>query len=301
MASAQRTDVLVLKNGDHVTGEIKKLRQGILEFKTDHMGTLKVEWPAVRRMTSTTDFEIKLSDGRRIYGALDSSAPEDRLQIVGESKTPALSSVVELAPLKESFMSQINGSLDVGYNFAQSNTASTWNANAKASYRTQNYLTAIGYSSYLNAQENAERTTRNMLTATTTRLLSKRWGILALGQLLQSSQLGVGLRTTLGGGVVSRIVQSNRMSLTPVLGTVYSRSNFSDGAPDRSDLLLLTGIQYDLFTFGSHKTNIGTSFFFLPSLTQSGHIRLELDSNLRVKLFRDFYWSLNVFDNFDNA
>ena len=75
-AAAQRTDVLILKNGDHITGEIKKLQRGLLEFKTDHLGTLEVEWPAVARLTSGTDFEVRLDDGRRFYGTLAPDAAE---------------------------------------------------------------------------------------------------------------------------------------------------------------------------------------------------------------------------------
>ena len=86
---------------------------------------------------------------------------------------------------------QSGRSLDIGYDFAQANTSTTWNANANASYRTGNYLTAVGYSSYLNAQEGADRTTRNMASVAVNRFLSQRWGVFGLGQFLQSSQLGV--------------------------------------------------------------------------------------------------------------
>ena len=32
---AQRTDILLLKNGDHITGEVKKMEYGLLTYKTD--------------------------------------------------------------------------------------------------------------------------------------------------------------------------------------------------------------------------------------------------------------------------
>ena len=37
---AEKTDVLVLDTGDHLTGEAKQLNQGRLKFKTDAMGTI---------------------------------------------------------------------------------------------------------------------------------------------------------------------------------------------------------------------------------------------------------------------
>ena len=40
---AAKMDVVELQNGDHITGEVKSLNRGILEFDTDHMGTLCIE------------------------------------------------------------------------------------------------------------------------------------------------------------------------------------------------------------------------------------------------------------------
>ena len=113
-------------------------------------------------------------------------------------------------------------------------------------------------------------------------------------------QDGVDLRSTVGGGLARQIVQTGRMTLTPFGGAVYSRSNFSDETSARNEVLLLAGVRYDLYTFGRHKTDFSTSFSVLPSLTQSGHFRLGLDSNFRIQLFQDFYLNFNLFDSFDN-
>jgi len=42
-ALAAKTDVVVLLNGDRITGEVKELSYGQLKFKTDDMGTLYIE------------------------------------------------------------------------------------------------------------------------------------------------------------------------------------------------------------------------------------------------------------------
>jgi hypothetical protein len=38
--SADKTDIVVLKNGDRITGEVKSLQARLLEFHTDAMGTV---------------------------------------------------------------------------------------------------------------------------------------------------------------------------------------------------------------------------------------------------------------------
>src|SRR6478672_11760262 len=39
-----RTDVVTLANGDRITGEVVRVERGRLEFKTDDVGTLYLEW-----------------------------------------------------------------------------------------------------------------------------------------------------------------------------------------------------------------------------------------------------------------
>src|SRR4029077_1203261 len=68
--AAQKTDLVVLKNGDRVTGEIKQLSRGQLEYATDNVGRIYVEWNSIARVSSVNYFEIELSSGRKYYGQL---------------------------------------------------------------------------------------------------------------------------------------------------------------------------------------------------------------------------------------
>ena len=44
LSARPKTDVLILKNGDHLTGEVKGLQYARLSFKTDTMETVSVKW-----------------------------------------------------------------------------------------------------------------------------------------------------------------------------------------------------------------------------------------------------------------
>ena len=62
-ATAADTDVVVLRNGDRLHGEIKGLRFGRLELSTTSMSTIYVEWDKVVGLTSPSFFEIETADG----------------------------------------------------------------------------------------------------------------------------------------------------------------------------------------------------------------------------------------------
>jgi hypothetical protein len=299
-AASSRTDVVTMSNGDRMTGDIQKLDEGVLELKTDHVGTLEFEWPSIESIESVKSFEVVLDDGRRLFGTLR-PAPGRRLDVVGaRTERVDLRSVVQVLPLDRSFWEQLDGSLSLGFSFAQSNNTTTWTAAADVDYLTRRYLLAVSASSYLNAQEGADTTTRNAIGLTLGRLLPSRWRLLELNELFQSDQLGIRLRTTLGGAVDHAVIHTNRNVLSPALGAAYSNTTFDGGAPARNEILALTGFQYAFFTFGQHKTTLSTSAYFLPSLSNWGHVRLDLNARFRVKLFRDFYWSVDLYENYDN-
>ena len=81
LAKAEKTDVIILKNGDRITGEIKKLEAGLLEYKTDTMGTLNIEWRFISEVISNTSHTVELADGARVLGALQKPAESQHVLV----------------------------------------------------------------------------------------------------------------------------------------------------------------------------------------------------------------------------
>jgi hypothetical protein len=55
-----------MKNGDRLTGEVKRLEQGILYIETDYFsGSVGVDWLQVEKVESKATFQIVLSDGKK--------------------------------------------------------------------------------------------------------------------------------------------------------------------------------------------------------------------------------------------
>jgi hypothetical protein len=68
-AEAKRADTVVMKNGDRLTGEVKKLENGVLYLDTDYVsGSIGLDYLQVARIgrhTAITD-SIKRADQYRI-------------------------------------------------------------------------------------------------------------------------------------------------------------------------------------------------------------------------------------------
>ncbi len=62
-------DVVVFKNGDRLSGEVKSLGRGRLTFKTDATGTIKVEWDEVAFLQVDQHVQVEVQSGSALFWA----------------------------------------------------------------------------------------------------------------------------------------------------------------------------------------------------------------------------------------
>lgn len=74
---AQKTDIIIMDNGDRITGEVKKLEYGLVTFKTDDAGTISIKWDKIASLTGKDTFEVETEEGNVYFGSiLESSLPD---------------------------------------------------------------------------------------------------------------------------------------------------------------------------------------------------------------------------------
>ena len=114
-----KTDVVVLKNGDHLTGEVDQLERGRLTFKTDDIGTVEIEWDNVQSVTAAAPFDVDDLSGDRYLGTLAPGPAAGQVLIAwkGEEHTVELRRIVRIRRLYTSFWRRLDGSLDVGASY----------------------------------------------------------------------------------------------------------------------------------------------------------------------------------------
>ena len=83
-AAAAKVDVIVLKNGSRIVGEIKQMTKSRLELGTDDIGTLQIEWDNITEITAPEFFEVEHMNGGLYFGALKPGATADTLEIVAD-------------------------------------------------------------------------------------------------------------------------------------------------------------------------------------------------------------------------
>jgi hypothetical protein len=305
--SAQKTDILVMRNGDRITGEIKELTRGKLDYSTDDAGRLSVEWEKVARLTSANVFEIEVTSGRKYQGWLKDAAADGWLVVEGAgSDTLRIPSVVEISTLNARFTQRLKAYLDVGFTFAKANQATTFSLAGEGDYRGPKLGASLAFDSYFQGQEETPTASRNSTQLTLRRFLPNRWAASVIAGAEQNSELDLALRFTGGGGGGRVLRQSNRADLTLGGGMVVTRERFtgSDSASADTTTTNLEGLVFfgwNAYRFDSPKLDLSTSFTAYPSLSQFGRLRGNVDIRLKYELFPDFNVGITFTDTFDSS
>jgi hypothetical protein len=305
---AQKTDVIILANGDRLTGEIKGVSHGKLDYNTDDAGRPSVEWEKVVRVISVHSFEVEARSGRKYYGHL---APADRdgALVVSGARTDTLriADVVLVNQLGASFFRRTKAYLDVGFTFAKANLATTLSIDGEVDYRGPRYGALFSFESYVQGQEESPTTSRNTASAQLQRLLPKRWSVVVFSKYEQNDELNLLGRGSLGAGATRMVKQSNRAELSLSAGLVGTRERFSlvDSAaasPDTTGTNLegVLNLNWSAFRFDSPKLDFSTSLTAYPGLSDLGRVRADLSLRLKYEVVKDFFVGLSFTDNFDS-
>lgn len=308
LLQAQKADVLTLPNGDRITGEIKGVSRGKLEYSTDDAGRLSIEWVKVARLTSPHSFEFKDRWGRRRVGRLGSVTQDGLLAVDdGRPDTLRVVDVVEIIPLDAKLLQRISAFLDMGFSFAKSNNARTLSLGSEVGYRGPKLGAKVSFDSYVQGQDSVPMTTRNTLRLQGTRFLSKRWSFEANAGVEQNDELNLAERFTGGGGLGRQLQQSNRGELLASAGLVVTRERFaldaSAGGSADTSTTNLEGrlyLDWELYRFDSPELSLATAMTLFPSLSTLGRVRGELSMRLKYEVLSDFFVGVNLSDTFDS-
>ncbi|MGO8969403.1 MAG: DUF481 domain-containing protein [Myxococcaceae bacterium] len=297
VAQAEKTDLVVLVNGDHLTGEVKGMSLGKLDFSTDDAGRLSIEWIKVARITSTHVFEVELSSGKKYYGTLQS--PADGQVLVGSEAAdvfPVLD-IITLTPMDAYFWARVKTYLDFGLTLTKASSSMTLSGDGEFAYRGQHFGGAFDFNTYWQRDKNATAVGQLSLNLTGIYYFSKWRAQLQLG-FDHNDELDLTARVDLGGGVAYPIVRNNWTQLWLSGGLVGAREAYTNTEPN-SNLAAYVGGDWQTFVYDSPKLSAGISVQIVPVLTELWRTRGTANFKVKYEVFHDFYVGTNFSFTFD--
>jgi hypothetical protein len=308
LALAAKTDVVVLLNGDRITGEVKQLAYGQLKYKTDDMGTIYIEWDKIRSLTTKQVLQVEMLDGRRVYGAApEAAADESALSIVqargpdkGEPLTLAMKEVARIGTVDQgAWYERLDGAASFGFNYTQGTdiTQSNFSGNIGSRNYKRKWDVALNWNT--SSESDGPSSERASLIGKAERFLPDRYYYEGTLEFSQNDELGLDLRSLVSGTFGRYLRQTSDREWRAGAGLAASREERSDGSTVESIELPLT-TTFRMFRLDSPKTNVDISLTLLPSLTESGRWRGEAAVNARHEIIHDLFFEVSLYDSYDN-
>jgi hypothetical protein len=302
-----KTDVIVMKNGDRITGEIKRLENAVLTVSLDWVdGSISVNWLQVARIESKALFIVQLQDGT-VYSARVISPegpapasleiqPEGQELLVIEKKQ-----VSAMTQTSEGFLKRFSGVITLGSTYSKGNSATQYNISSELDYTQTRWGGKVDYTSNLTSSTGASASTRNQLEASAYRLLRwKNYFYQGEGGFLQSSTQGIHRQASVGGGIGRFLKNTNRVRFSVLGGVGWQSTHYvpttqADPVQDVAVGLISSSLQ--VFTF--KRTTLDLNGSVAPAINAQGRVFSKVNASYYLKVFGKIDWNFSVYANWD--
>jgi len=301
-AHAEKTDIVVLKNGDKITGEVKSLERGKLSFSTDSMGTVSIEWEDIEAVLSETGQAVELTNGQRFYGPLQKSDNTEMVQIATEEGTVGVGvlDVVTMYPVEAGFWDRLDLGVSVGFSWDKASSVGKYSIGADVEYRLPKSISSANFSSEVTTQgDGLSTTSRANLSGQHLRFRPNKRFTAWFGNAEKNDELGIKLRTLAGVGYGWVPIRSNRKMLMFTGGIDVNREYPAEGETE-TNLEAVGMLSYDYFKYSNPERRFGTTLTVFPSLTDWGRVRADFKTQLDIEFVSDFFWVMSLYANYDS-
>ena len=308
ITEAAKTDVVLLVNGNTITGEIKSLEFGALRYSTDSMGTVSIDWEDIVSITTKQTLQVEVSDGTRYFGVLDSA--DERFAINVRTRTEEVelhtSSIVRMTPIdaQESFLERLDGSFSFGFDTEKSSEVTTLRTAADISYRTRKYLVGVNATFNVTDQpgsdvENETRRREN-IGINYQRFRNNRWFTDWTAGWERHDELGILSRYSVGAALGRYLVQTNQNQFSMTAGLNATRESFIGEDESTTNAEGKIQMRY-LHRRIVPESNITFTTNVFPLLEDPSVYRTETDLIFRREFIEDLYFDVTLSHSYNSA
>jgi hypothetical protein len=308
--SRDKTDVLVMKNGDRLTGEVKSLSGGVLKVDLNYVdGTVAIDWLNVARLESPALFLVQLQDGSIYSGRVitpDSLGGipvkiEIQPNLGQEPLSVDKSQVVRMTQTSESLLERFSGSFTIGALYSKGNSTTQYSVGSELDYQQIRWGSRLRYNSNLSSSTGAETATRNQIDLSAYRLLPwKNYYYDGSVAFLQSSVQGIQSQTNLAFGLGRYLKNTNRVRFTALGGLGWQRTIYQPAiAAQESQNVAVALVTLNLEAFSFKKTRLDADASVVPALTDPGRLFYRTNLAYYLKLFGKIDWNFSFYGNWD--
>jgi putative salt-induced outer membrane protein YdiY len=312
-------DTLSLKNGDHLTGTVTNSDGKQVTMKTDYAGEIKVNWAAVKDLTSDNPLYVETADKKTVNGnvALEGSDLVVHTASSGDVRVPVTElTVVRSADEQQSYEKSLHpgiiedwkGGVNVGFALARGNSDTTnLNTGFTADRKTLSDEIKLYSSSIYSTNGGTTAGSAGGVTANAilggfnySRNITKKLFAFGSGDFNHDELQDLTLRQIYSGGLGWHVINTAKTTFDVLGGINYTRENYSDGVAVMTVSRNLPGITTgEILTRKIGAASVLTEdFTFYPDLSDINQYNFSLDAGLVVKMNKWLGWQTSLADRY---
>ncbi len=245
-------DVVTMKNGDRISGQVMSMSGGKLTIETTYAGKLVIAWDQVEGLVTDKSIRVKLSDGNQAAGRAV-SADKDNLVLTGTEKSKSPLTQVQAINPPDRRKLRIKGQVNLGTDIRTGNTEKQrLDADGRVIFRWD-VIHRIRVGGEVHREENKGKTTEenDLAYLEYNRFISERW--YAFGNLRYSRDPFKALnhRYAFGAGMGYQVWQTEITNLSLELGPNYVMEN-TDRRGERDYVAARWALNFDYWVWPGH-------------------------------------------------
>jgi putative salt-induced outer membrane protein YdiY len=281
-------DELWLKNGDHLTGDVVRMENKVLIFKTAYAGDLSIQWGEISNLRTDKPIQIMLSGDMSARGIVkpgEGGSVSVKTDKVAEPITFGLAQITVINPKPPGPAVTLKGTANVGASVTSGNTdTKSLYIDGKLVARSAKNRFTIG--GLMNKAEDSGKKTVDNATGYMEYdyFFKEKWYAYTNGTVTHDHFKDIHLRTVLGAGAGYQIFETPIRNLSLEAGLSYVNEDFNV-AEDQGFAAGRWAVDFDHFFF-----NKGVQFFHshegVVSLENSKDLFIRSQTGFRFPLFK---------------
>jgi hypothetical protein len=167
-------------------------------------------------------------------------------------------------------------------------------------YTTKRYVSNLNGNYRLNRSEDSPQAEQWGVQIRSATKWKKRRYTGGLLNFYSNQELGVDLRSSIGVAIGKDFISSNSKVFHVDTGLLYTKEDITDSVNTDYSTEAFIGARIDMFRYDVPKLDLTAQLVAIPSLTQSGRIRVGADITMNWEMVKDLYWQLSYSADYDN-
>jgi len=296
-------DTLIMKDGTVLSGELKSLKSGRIEFDIDNITVVKIKYDRIQQIKGLMHFyRVETSDRKIYYGHIRRAYEPGALkvQMADSSVIIPLTHIAFITSFDNNSLSKISGYVSSGFTYARSSNSGRFTLDGNAHWQFKRTNTDLTGSMFVSQTDTGWIRDRESLALSSFYLLNP-WVSIGVNLKYQRNfELGLGRRFQEGIGARVNLLNHNNFQIRALSGLVVNQEKSIEGTPFPTQVEVPVNLYLEYFKFSKPEISITTTQSVYISLTDAGRVRFDGDTRLSWEIINDLALSLQFYHNYDS-